>query len=280
MKTRACLGLASTAMAISVGLPFFGAAGCSSSSSGASGNTVDAADASARLCGVGMITQPDKSCVPADFAVACAPGFAPDPSGYGCRDVLPADPCTGATRAALGHTTCVPVGDCTAAFPPSNATLFVSASGSSDATHFKTISAAVAAARSGAVIAVDSGTYVEQIKIPVPLAIVGKCPASVIVDGNAGEMETGIEVDGTTVSVSGITIRGARLGISMQLNSALTLTHSILDANLLEGLELEAGMAKASLDDVVIRNTSGSPGVGSNVQASSELDVTNSEITG
>ena len=53
---------------------------------------------------------------------ACSAGFTPDPWGWGCLEVSPRDPCTGATRERLGFTTCQPVGDCAADFPPARAT--------------------------------------------------------------------------------------------------------------------------------------------------------------
>jgi hypothetical protein len=253
----------------------------SSSSSPAAASSTDAG--SGRTCAVGTITQPDGTCAPAEFAVACATGFAADPSGYGCRDVLPADPCTGATRAALGSTTCVPVGDCTAAFPPTNATLFVSASGATDATHFTTIGAAVTAATPGAIIAVDSGTYAESVQISQSVSIIGKCPANVIIDGNSGGIVQGVSVNGANpVSISGVTIHGAFIGLSVEPKGVLTLSHSILDSNYGVGISMESGTGNATLDDVVIRNTQGQtePGFGINEQASSVLKITNSELTG
>jgi hypothetical protein len=68
-----------------------------------------------------------------------------------------ASSCGGATRAALGSKTCVPVADWNAPFPPPNATLFVSASGPDTGNKFRSIYTAVRAARAGDVIAVDAG---------------------------------------------------------------------------------------------------------------------------
>ncbi|MEO7111522.1 MAG: right-handed parallel beta-helix repeat-containing protein [Polyangiaceae bacterium] len=274
---RALAGFVLSAIAVFVSTT----SACSPSPSPVTSSSTDAG--SGRTCGIGTITQPDSSCVPAEFAVACAAGFAPDPSGYGCRDVLPTDPCTGATRAALGQTTCVPVGDCSAAFPPTNATLFVSASGSTDATHFTTIGAAVAAASPAAVIAVDSGTYAESVQISQSVSIIGKCAANVIIDGSSGGIVQGVSVNGANpVSISGITIHGAFIGLSVEPKGVLTLSHSILDSNYGVGISMESGTGNATLDDVVIRNTQGQtePGFGINEQASSVLAITNTELTG
>ncbi|MEO8798426.1 MAG: right-handed parallel beta-helix repeat-containing protein, partial [Polyangiaceae bacterium] len=258
---------------------------CSSSSS--SGSTVVAEAgtdaASARACTSTEIAHADGTCGPADWAVACADGFAPDPSGFGCRDVLPDAPCVGATRGALGQTTCAPVGDCGAAFPPTNATLFVAAAGPSDATHFTTIGAAIAAASAGAVIAVDSGTYGENVDITKPISIVGKCPAEVVIDGAKTTGARGVYVDGTTgVAVSGVTITHQTLGVSIAPNSAVGLKHVVLEDNRDVGLALQQGSAKATLEDVVIRGTKegAEPGFGINAQSGSEITMSDTELVG
>lgn len=257
---------------------------CSSSSSpGAlvADGGVDAGDG--RACTAAEIEHADGSCGPADWAVACAAGFAPDPSGFGCRDVLPDAPCTGATRGALGRTACVPVGDCNAAFPPANATLFVAAAGPSDASHFTTIGAALAAASAGAVIAIDSGTYAENVDVTKPVSLVGKCAAEVVIDGAKTTGARGIYVDGTTgVAVSGVTITRQTLGVSLAPNSAVDLKHVVLDGNADVGLALQQGSAKATVEDVVIRGTKagGEPGFGINLQSGSELTMSDSELVG
>lgn len=73
----------------------------------------------------------------------------------------PAVACTGATRERLGDAACVPVGDCNAPFPPAGALLvdddFTAAQ--IDATHFRSVGAALAAAPAGGVVAVDAGRY-------------------------------------------------------------------------------------------------------------------------
>ena len=159
----------------------------------------------------------------------------------------------------------------------------MSASGPTDATHFKTIGAAVAAATPGAVIAVDSGTYTESVQIAHSVSIIGKCAANVIIDGGASAIVQGIAVNGANpVSVSGVTIHGMFIGISVEPQGELTLTHSILDNNYGVGISMEQGSATATLDDVVVRNTQGQdePGFGINEQASSTLKISNTEVTG
>ena len=107
------------------------------------------------------------TCVPVGV-VTCPAGFARDATGWGCDAVLPPTACAigSGTRERLGTTTCVAVSDCNAAFPPAGASIFVDAAltdAQLDATHFRTIADAVAAAPAGATIAIESGTYVEKV---------------------------------------------------------------------------------------------------------------------
>ena len=105
-------------------------------------------------------------------------------------------------------------------------------------------------------IAVDSGIYAESVQISQALSIIGKCPANVIIDGQSGHTVQGIAVNGASpVNVSGITIRGEFIGISVEPKGALALTHSILDTNYGVGISMESGNGTATLDDVVIRDT-------------------------
>jgi len=72
-------------------------------------------------CEAGSMKAPGELvCAPIGWS-DCEGGFEKDPSGWGCKELL-AEGCTGATRAALGQKSCVPVGDCNAPFPPANAT--------------------------------------------------------------------------------------------------------------------------------------------------------------
>src|SRR5205823_3841223 len=93
---------------------------------------------------------------------------------------------------------CVQVSDCNAAFPPAGATIFVDAAfaaGQIDATHFATIADAVAAAPSGAIIAVESGTYSETVMLKHrKVSIVGRCADKVVMKQLDGVIGSGIEV--------------------------------------------------------------------------------------
>lgn len=114
----------------------------------------------------------------------CPAGFQPDASGNGCIDVSPAE-CAAGSAPLLGNKECTPiadaacppsfekdpsgwgcratiddarVADCTAPFPPANATVFVDPNAPEDATHKKKLFDAVYDAPKGAVIAVAAGS--------------------------------------------------------------------------------------------------------------------------
>ena len=109
----------------------------------------------------------------------------------GCDAVVSTKMCASGsgTRERLGGATCEPVTDCNAPFPPAGATLFVKATytaGEVDATHFKTLTEALAVATAGATIAVDAGTYAEKVKPTTAVAIVGRCAEQVTFALNDG----------------------------------------------------------------------------------------------
>lgn len=185
------------------------------------------------------------SCQPV-AAITCADGFVQDPSGWGCRDVSPQDACGAGTIEELGNAACQPLGDCNAAFPPAGATLFVDDDTSApDATHFKTINLALAAAHAGDVIAVEAGTYVEAIDLKFPVTITGRC-ASQVVMKTTGNPAAGIQALGVKgVVVSGLTLQGFRGGIVEQ-SGDVTVKDVEIDASLQTGLVVIGGAMHVS----------------------------------
>jgi hypothetical protein len=141
---------------------------------------------------------------------SCAPGFARDASGWGCAAVLPSSACTGATRPKLGETTCVPVGDCAAAFPPAGAILVdpTLAPAAIDATHVLTIADALAVATTGATIALADGTHTAApFTVGKSLTIVGRCPASTHLVAAQPPAATGVSIT-ANATLRGLTLEG------------------------------------------------------------------------
>ncbi|MFU8829267.1 MAG: hypothetical protein ACNA8P_07515, partial [Phycisphaerales bacterium] len=99
--------------------------------------------------------------------------------------------------ARLGSTSCTPIGDCGAPFPPADATAIVDASLTVDDPaegRYATIQAAIAASRDGDIIAISPGTYDESLVIRRALTIIGACPEEVSIRGRGND--TGISVAG------------------------------------------------------------------------------------
>lgn len=172
--------------------------------------------------------------------------------------MIPSSACTGATRDAVGSATCVPVGDCNAAFPPPNATLFVDDSftaGQLDATHFDTLTAALAAATSGAVIAVDSGAYGDVMMTPtVGVTVVGRCAEQVVFQASDNTKSALSLSNDVPLAISGITFRDyhAALGV---LAGDVTLDSVIVEGSHYTGIAIGNAKTTAALTNVVVRGT-------------------------
>ena len=101
-------------------------------------------------------------------------------------------------------------------------TLCVNSKGTSNC--FSTIAAAVAAAASGDTINVAQGTYKEQVKISIPLSLIGQSAENTIIDAT-GKVN-GITIMGANqVIVSGFTVENAdTAGIWITGSSFITIT--------------------------------------------------------
>jgi hypothetical protein len=232
---------------------------------------------------------PAAACVPGTMPVlgqsacqpvgpsSCAAGFEKDPSGWGCHAVLPTAACTGATKETLGSATCAPVGDCGATFPPAGATLFVNAAftaGQVDATHVRTIAAALTAAAANAVIAVDAGTYTESIAPTKSVRIVGRCPAQVTLASDGSNVAGITAGSAAVVTVEGMTISG-HLGAAAAGGAAtLTLRDAVLTGNRADSVTVSGAGTHAVIERSVIRGTTAvTPGRGLGVLANGGADL-------
>lgn len=188
----------------------------------------------------------------------CPAGFEADPSGWGCREILPQAPCSAATSERLGQRTCAPVGDCSAPFPPPNATFFVDDSylpSQLDARHTQTIFHALQNAPAGAVIAVDEGSYFESNAIDRRVAIIGRCAAKVTVDGlDSGFAGFWVRA-AQGVEIAGVTLTRHRQSIQVSGGGTLTLRACVLDNNQTLGVYVTDAGSRAVVQDSVIRST-------------------------
>ena len=232
-------------------------------------------------CPAGTMPQLGQAqCVPVGWH-DCPAGFTPEPSGWGCREVLPAERCTGATREALGNTECLPLGDCAGVFPPPGTTIEVRASYKDtevDARHVRSISAAVSAAPADAIIAVHEGEYNESLNLPRSVRIVGQCAAKVVLRG--GTSVPGVSASGAKVRLSGFTIKQGLLGVSVK-KGAFELEDTLLVGNLASAVDVYGATTTAKLTRTVVRDTTAPPntlGSGILAQQGSQITVTDSEF--
>ncbi|MBI3184380.1 MAG: hypothetical protein HYZ28_19780 [Myxococcales bacterium] len=217
----------------------------------------------------------------------CPAGFSPDPSGWGCVDVLPSAVCEGATREALGQTQCQPVGDCAAAFPPASATHFVDDSYAPtqlDATHFQSISAALAAALAaapaGAVVAVEAGSYTESLEVSRAVSLIGRCAAQVVLLGAAGTGSPGVNISAGKALLRGFTLKGHFNGANLRSSTELELSEVVLESNQISGVRVGAG-AHLVLRDSVVRDgvdPAGNWGLGLYGEKGASLEVSSTAL--
>jgi hypothetical protein len=140
---------------------------------------------------------------------SCPDGFARDPDGgAACGAIVSATVCTGATRAALGSTACLPIGDCSAAFPD----------GAKVVTDPSTLAATLAAAAPGSTVALEAGTY-PGIVIDKDLTLVGRCAERVIFAGTGAGR--GISVTKGHAVLRGLSITGFQLGVAVPKGATL-----------------------------------------------------------
>jgi len=238
-------------------------------------------------CGPG--TRPalgSTECLSVGWVGPCPDGMEPDPSGWACRAVVPAAACEGATTERLGQPSCVPIGDCGAPFPPGTATLFVDddyGPGELDATHFARVADAVSAAPSGAVIAVESGTYLEGFDAIRPVTVVGRCAAEVVLR-NPGDGFGGVQVQGVDgVHLAGLTLEGHAGGVVF-LDSVATVDDCLLLDNRGAGAVIFGSstvqIRRSRIAGSVQKSPSGQWGYGALVQLGADVTIEDSSLAG
>lgn len=227
-------------------------------------------------------------CVPVGLdAAACVPGFERDPSGWGCREIVAAAPCTGATREALGQRGCVPIGDCNAPFPPPGATHFVdAASATEDSRHSASLARMIDAAPAGSIIAVEAGTYIEPLPIVTRATqIVGRCAERVVIRPGGGEQAFRIMLPTTArLAIRGVTIDDNLVGISVA-SGGVDVADTVISKNRAAGIDIwwngRGQPGDVKLERSVVRDMIGAPDTlqcGVVVQEGGHLAMTESAV--
>lgn len=179
----------------------------------------------------------------------CAPGFTHDGKG-GCAPVLPAATCAPGTWTVPGETTCGEVAPC--AVPADAAgTLWVSAAATSkgDGTRarpYQTLGEAIAAAASGATVAVLEGRYVEDVVVDKPLRVVGQCPAKVSIVGASADVALDVRAKAT---IERVAVTGPKGAVGVTGNDV------VLDRLWIHGSGLEGVWLHARATNLVLRHS-------------------------
>jgi hypothetical protein len=177
-------------------------------------------------CAAGEITTLD-GCKPAGVSSDwCAEGFVFDAARLSCEPVLPEQPCQPGWMAIPGDVACRPVLACPAeswgGIPVEANTQFVDAayvggnSNGSQGQPWTTVGEAVAAADSGAIVAIEAGTYTEQVYLSAPVRLWGVCPEGVAIVGTDPVSAAVLAVAGASSSeIRGIRVSGVGAGIAV-----------------------------------------------------------------
>lgn len=211
---------------------------CSSSpSEGDDTRTANDATLPAIDCAAGtMPVLGSTSCAPVG-TTACAEGFAPSSSGWGCDAISIATACTGPTRAKLGEpSACVAIDDCAAPFPP--ATSFAVVKSAAE------LEDALAKAPRGATIALDEGQY-GAIKIEQDVTLVGRCASRVRFVGPGAR---GIQVVGENVKAKlrSLSVSGFEGGVVSSYGSDVDAASLFIEKTKIGFLSGEATMTVSS----------------------------------
>ena len=192
-----------------------------------------------------MATVAGTSCAPVG-PTSIPKGFQAAAGGWGFHGTRPSKTCTGATRAVIGESACVPLDDCDAPFPPAGAQL-VTEKGA------QTLAAAMEAAAPGSVLAVDRGTYAlteHAGRLVQPgVRIVGRCARDVILQGDGTNAAIGISRG--EITLESVTLRGFEVAVALSgATASLTATHVLFEGN---GLAVDAqSNARATLTQTVV----------------------------
>jgi uncharacterized protein DUF1565 len=216
-------------------------------------------------CPAGTLGLQDGSCRPAGVPPElCAEGFVHD-GDAACVPILP-ETCAEGTMAVPGEDSCHPVMPCGAGpwgeIPIDGMTVHVDgayAGGDSDGSMQKpwtTIAEAVVAAAPGALIAIASGNYTEEVAVNKSVRLWGKCPDEVEIVGTSTGLSAPIVfVPGASgAELHGVAVTGPALGIAATGVENVVLERVWIHDTAERGLDVENSLGPASFElrDVLV----------------------------
>src|SRR5262249_4721378 len=147
-------------------------------------------------------------------------------------------------------------------------------------THFAGVGAALFTAPKGAVIAIDTGTYVETFAPLHAMTLVGRCAAKVIVESPdaAGIGLDVYNVEGVTAR--GMTFRGHAFGVDVE-NGSLTLVDSVIEQSHGPNIAVSGSGTHVSITGTVVRGAVSSAmytATGVDVRDGGHVDISKSVV--
>ena len=202
-------------------------------------------DPSAALdCGAGLLPSLERGACVAIGPTQLGASFQKDGDGWRIHAARPATACARGSRAQLGATTCVPIDDgCDRAFPPADAAFVVTPGAVSSGKVVATLAEALARAKSGDLIALESGVHA-TFESATPLRLVGRCAERVVLEPT-GSRVTGVWfTGGGSSSIESLTIRGARTGLRAEPGADVTVNRVHFQGNA-NGIQADGGTITA-----------------------------------
>jgi hypothetical protein len=246
-------------------------ASCGTSSGGPSGAPA-LPDPSRTACGPAYAARVDGTCSavgPAAPAPDAGAAFALAPDGWG-YEALAGHACAGDQFAVLGQASCVPVDDCSAPFPPSDATFVVSQT-ITGANVMATLDQALSRTPPGGVVALDAGSY-PSLSITSSVTLVGRCASTTTVgDG----VHNAVYVNGPKVTLRSLTLSSASSPIAVALGSVHADRVILRNANVSIGV-VGQGASVTLTSSLVVGLSADS--LGGMAAQGGQLDVESSEI--
>jgi len=236
------------------------AAGCGGGGGAGTGGKGPAPDGGTTGCEPGEATDDAGGCVRAGVPEnGCAPGFTSKDDA--CVAVLPDAPCPAGQMAVPGEAGCRDVAACAPGtwgdIPVDASTVYVDAAyagGNSDGSQahpYTTIAQAIAAAKSGGLVAIAQGAYVEDLPaINKKLRIWGRCPSLVSIEASAspsvyGALHFGPAAGGS--EAHGLALLGASDGVFVENTAGLVLDQLWIHGTAQRGLEADDTTGKTSV---------------------------------
>ena len=227
-------------------------------------------------CKAGEVALYGGKCKRVGPPTSCQSGWKLVTGGW-CEPLLPVAKCAKGSMAVLGQATCQPIMDCGSTkygkIKVTAKTIYVDrqySKGDSDgskAKPYQSIDDALAAAPSGAHIAVGAGEYQEDLGITKSVTLEGRCPQMVTVKGYKTDHIATIQISTSDITLRGLTVTGIHIGVAVVSAANVVVERCSISDNLSRGLAVQAKSEVTLRRSVVARN------------ATRGVEVINSKIT-